>query len=180
MMDYTNSCNNVPAKTYHAKADVRLKYKQLLINGRTYQIIANEKNALDLDLMQKKYDPFLDQYDFIVGDISSEHLRLKGFYSDDERVSIDKRASTIVDYLEEYCNPNSPYFILQLMGDNTIKEIVLGRKYKHYYKYFGNQNNYFKEKKVKKIKFKSHKNYSVKISYKHNRQKKFVIRKRKG
>ncbi len=24
MMDYTNSCNNVPAKTYHAKADVRL------------------------------------------------------------------------------------------------------------------------------------------------------------
>ncbi|MFR8806550.1 MAG: DUF1027 domain-containing protein, partial [Lactobacillus iners] len=22
MMDYTNSCNNVPAKTYHAKADV--------------------------------------------------------------------------------------------------------------------------------------------------------------
>ena len=45
-MDYTNSCNNVPAKTYHAKADVRLKDKQLLINGRTYQIIANEKKCL--------------------------------------------------------------------------------------------------------------------------------------
>lgn len=53
-MDYTNSCNNVPAKTYHEKADVRFKDKQLLINGRTYQVIANEKNALDLDLMQKK------------------------------------------------------------------------------------------------------------------------------
>lgn len=66
-------------------------------------------------------------------------------------MSIDKRASTIVDYLEEYCNPNSPYFIIQLMGDNTIKDIVLGRKYKHYYKYFGNQNNYFKEKKSKKL-----------------------------
>ena len=54
MMDYTNSCNNVPAKTYHAKADVRFKDKQLLINGRTYQIIANEKKCLRSRFNAKK------------------------------------------------------------------------------------------------------------------------------
>ena len=64
-------------------------------------------------MLKEKYDPYLDQYDYLVGDVSSEHLRLKGFYDENDRVAIDKKANAIVDYLEEYCNPGSAYFILR-------------------------------------------------------------------
>ena len=53
-----------------------------MINGREYEIIANVKDALDSEMLKEKYDPYLDQYDYLVGDVSSEHLRLKGFYDD--------------------------------------------------------------------------------------------------
>ena len=37
------------------------------------------KSAFDLDMLAVRYTPLLAQYDYIVGDISAEQLRLKGF-----------------------------------------------------------------------------------------------------
>ena len=61
--------------------------KSLKINDQLYSVIVNERNALDIETLKKKYDPYLDQYDYLVGDVSSEHLRLKGFYKDAARTS---------------------------------------------------------------------------------------------
>ncbi|MCT6891847.1 MAG: YutD family protein [Lactobacillus sp.] len=100
----------------HPLAAVALDNDQLKINKQLYQVIINKDDALDLELMRQKYDPYLDQYDFIVGDLSSDHLRLKGFYQDNAQAAIDRKKQTIADYLLEYCNPGGPYFVLQLLS----------------------------------------------------------------
>ena len=100
----------------HPLAVVSLNNDQLKINKQLYQVVVNKNEALDLELLRQKYDPYLDQYDFIVGDVSSEHLRLKGFYQDNAQTAIDRKKQTIADYLLEYCNPGGPYFVLQLLS----------------------------------------------------------------
>ena len=109
-MEYKEADKEQPL--YHPLAHVIVNEDTIMINGRKYEILANVKDALDIELLKEKYDPYLDQYDYLVGDISSEHLRLKGFYDEKDRVAIDKKANAIVDYLEEYCNPGSAYFVL--------------------------------------------------------------------
>lgn len=104
------------AKLYHPLAEVIQDQSQLQINGRKYQIILNYKDALDLDKLREKYDPFLDQYDYLVGDVASDHLRLKGFFDDRRRVRMDQRFQTMADYVTEYVNPGSPYFVLKSLS----------------------------------------------------------------
>ena len=100
----------------HPLAIVVRDQDKLKINKQLYKILIDKDNAIDVDLLRKKYDPYLDQYDFLVGDISSEHLRLKGFYKDYVKTAIDRKESTIADYLIEYCNPGSAYFVLELVS----------------------------------------------------------------
>ena len=167
---------------YHPLAHVIINDDMVMINGREYEIIANVKDALDSEMLKEKYDPYLDQYDYLVGDVSSEHLRLKGFYDENDRVAIDKKANAIVDYLEEYCNPGSAYFILRLTQENQIKKIAFGRQNKR-----KNMNTnryrtmrpYFKERCVQKTKIGSHKT-AVKFQRGNHKNKSFVIKKRKG
>ena len=127
-MEYKEADKDQPL--YHPLAHVIINEDIVMINGRAYEIIANVKDALDIEMLKEKYDPYLDQYDYLVGDVSSEHLRLKGFYDENDRVAIDKKANAIVDYLEEYCNPGSAYFILRLAQENQIKKIAFGRQNK--------------------------------------------------
>lgn len=155
-----------------------------MINGRKYEILANVKDALDIELLKEKYDPYLDQYDYLVGDISSEHLRLKGFYDEKDRVAIDKKANAIVDYLEEYCNPGSAYFVLRLAQENQIKKVAFGRQNKR--KNMSNnryhsKRPYFKERRVHKTRIGGHKT-AVKFQRGKGSHKNrgFVIKKRKG
>ena len=35
-----------------------------------------------------------------------------------------------MDYLEEYCNPGSAYFVLRLAQENQIKKVAFGRQNK--------------------------------------------------
>ena len=180
-----NKQENTPT-LHHPLASVARLGDKLIINGRQYSIIANEKDAVDLELLRQKYDPYLDQYDFLVGDISSEHLRLKGFLQDWVRTSIDKKVSTIVDYLTEYCNPGSGYFILQLDEDNTYNEVSQNFKQKKTYnvRFRGRNNNdkkkntshSFGEGTVQTTKFSSKKEYAQTKKGKHHV---FVIKKRK-
>ncbi len=109
-------------------------------------------------------------------------MRLKGFYDENDRVAIDKKANAIVDYLEEYCNPGSAYFILRLAQENQIKKIAFGRQNKRK----STNNNryrakrpYFKERRVHKTKIGSHKT-AVKFQRGNHKNKSFVIKKRKG
>lgn len=180
IMEYKEADKEQPL--YHPLAHVIFNDDVVMINGRKYEILANVKDALDIEMLKDKYDPYLDQYDYLVGDVSSEHLRLKGFYDENDRVAIDKKANAIVDYLEEYCNPGSAYFILRLAQENQIKKIAFGRQNKR--KNTGNnryyaKRPYFKERRVHKTKIGGHKT-AVKIQRGNHKNKGFVIKKRKG
>ena len=70
-----------------------------------FEIVKDYKEALEIKAFNERYVSFLDKYIYIVGDVSSEMLRLKGFSK--------KNYKTIPDYLMESCNPNTPYFIIK-------------------------------------------------------------------
>lgn len=181
-MEYKEADKEQPL--YHPLAHVIVNEDKIMINGRKYEILANVKDALDIEMLKEKYDPFLDQYDYLVGDISSEHLRLKGFYDEKDRVATDKKANAIVDYLEEYCNPGSAYFVLRLAQENQIKKVAFGRQNKR--KNMSNnryhsKRPYFKERRVHKTRIGGHKT-AVKFQRGKgsHKNKGFVIKKRKG
>jgi uncharacterized protein YutD len=181
-MEYKEADKEQPL--YHPLAHVIVNEDKIMINGRKYEILANVKDALDNEMLKEKYDPFLDKYDYLVVDISSEHLRLKGFYDEKDRVAIDKKANAIVDYLEEYCNPGSAYFVLRLAQENQIKKVAFGRQNKR--KNMSNnryhsKRPYFKERRVHKTRIGGHKT-AVKFQRGKgsHKNKGFVIKKRKG
>ncbi|HKL61060.1 MAG TPA: YutD-like domain-containing protein [Acholeplasma sp.] len=76
-----------------------------------FELINNTKDAFDIVKFQDRYVPeAFDRYDYIVGDIASELLRLKGF---SVNVKDKNNVKIIPDYLNEYCNFNCGYFILK-------------------------------------------------------------------
>lgn len=178
----------------HPLAEVAQDGQSIKINNQLYSVVANERDALDLEMLRKKYDPFLDQYDYLVGDVSSDHLRLKGFYKDAARTSIDKKELAIVDYLTEYCNPGGPYFILELTHPVHYYQHQKTRK-PHYEReprkndhfrsrrrygkgHRKNDNNPFKKRRVHQTKFKKKQSVAVKKEF--GRHHSFIIKKRKG
>lgn len=85
-----------------------------------FELVKNYKEAFDIVKFEDKYltDVF-QPYMYIVGDVSSEKLRLKGFTGDAKGKNGYK---TIPDYLSESCNPNCPYYILKRVKVDSIEE----------------------------------------------------------
>ena len=76
-----------------------------------FTLIKNYKDAFDIVKFNEKYiNELFDQYPYIVGDVSSTILRLKGFLEEDKGPQSYKK---IPDYLNESCNMNTAYFILR-------------------------------------------------------------------
>lgn len=78
---------------------------------RKFELIKNVKDAFNQEDFESKYmEELFDKYDYIVGDISSSILRLKGFSGDEKKSNSYK---TIPDYLIEACAYNCAYYILK-------------------------------------------------------------------
>lgn len=94
----------------------KVDHETLSLNGDAYKIVENYREGLNLEMLEARYSDFLEKYDYIVGDISYEKLRLRGFYySKNKKVPIDMRISSLKDYLTEYCNFGCAYFVLERM-----------------------------------------------------------------
>ena len=169
----------------HPLAVVAQDDDKLKINKQLYRIIVNKDNALDVEMLRKKYDPYLDQYDYIVGDVSSEHLRLKGFYKNVVRTAIERKQRAIADYLIEYCNPGAAYFVLELISPthkynySRSQEKRPGRYYKYRYsnRHRTRLKNNFKKRCVHQTRFPKKKTIAVQKGK--GRTHAFVIKKRK-
>ncbi|MCU5745932.1 YutD family protein [Staphylococcus sp. SQ8-PEA] len=93
------------------------------LDDKHFELIEEYRDAFDEEQFGQRYSEILDKYDFIVGDIGYEQLRLKGFYKDmNKKVDMSKRFSTIQDYLLEYCNFGCPYFILRRLSDKELND----------------------------------------------------------
>jgi len=88
--------------------------KTIEVEKQKYELIKDYKNAFELETFIEYYTDFFEDYDYIVGDIAYNKLRLKGFYD-----SGSKKAKKINDYkyldkyLEEDCAKECRYFILR-------------------------------------------------------------------
>ncbi len=81
-----------------------------------FEIIKDYKEAFDLQAFLDRYvDVAFDRYTYLVGDMSSEKLRIKGFNSDSKSPNGFKR---IPDYLSESCNFNCGYYILKRLKND--------------------------------------------------------------
>lgn len=95
-----------------------------------FTLIKNHKDAFDIVKFNEKYiDDLFDKYVYIVGDISSTILRLKGFSEDEKGPQSYKK---IPDYLNESCNMNTAYFILK-RGFSDTEETLLEKDNKPSY-----------------------------------------------
>ncbi|WP_062325299.1 YutD-like domain-containing protein [Holzapfeliella floricola] len=66
---------------YHKLANVeRQSDDKLKIEDAIYDITMNYNDAIDVELLQERFDPFLLKYDYVVGDIADDKLRFKGFF----------------------------------------------------------------------------------------------------
>jgi len=82
--------------------------------GRKYELIENIKDAFQEEAVNERFSEILKKYDYIVGDWGYNQLRLKGFYSEDNRrASLDSKINMLEDYLYEYCNFGCAYFVLK-------------------------------------------------------------------
>jgi uncharacterized protein YutD len=84
-----------------------------------YELIKNYRDGFDIVQFQERYvDVAFDRYTYLVGDVSSGILRIKGFSQDPKSVNSYK---FITDYLNESCNMNCGYFILRRIKIETEK-----------------------------------------------------------
>lgn len=88
-----------------------MKNKTIETKVGMYELIKDHREAFDIAKFQERYvKEIYDKYDYIVGDVSSEMLRLKGFYQD---LNKKQNVKEIPMYLNETCNYNTAYFILK-------------------------------------------------------------------
>ena len=81
-----------------------------------FLLIKNYKDAFEIDNFIQKYVPSIyDKYAFIVGDVSSTILRLTGFSR--ENNNSNTSYNRIPDYLDEYCNIETAYYILKRISE---------------------------------------------------------------
>lgn len=80
-------------------------------NHGTFEILKDYREAFDLEMFNEKYvDVAFDRYHYLVGDMASGILRIKGFNSD---AKSPRGFKAIPDYINESCNFNTAYFILR-------------------------------------------------------------------
>lgn len=95
----------------------------ITIDHMNFELVENYREAFDEEIFIEKYSELLNKYDYIVGDVGYEKLRLAGFYRENKRkVEPDKRANAIQEYLNEYCNFGCAYFILRKVPKQELKE----------------------------------------------------------
>lgn len=84
------------------------------INNNKYEVIKNYKEAFNEEEFLSKFTDYFYDYDYIVGDIAYNTLRLKGFYKkNNPKVKKYNNYDNVEKYLKEYCAPECKYYIIE-------------------------------------------------------------------
>ena len=86
--------------------------RYITVNDQTYLVMREERDAIDLEELEKGLTDYFLDFDYVVGDWAYGRLRLKGFNSKTnprfkEMNDIDK----VDDYLRNFCAYGCRYFI---------------------------------------------------------------------
>lgn len=147
--------------------------EDIIIDGFPYKLVENYHDGFQIDKLKARFSPILTKYDYIVGDIGYDQLRLRGFYKEDNnKVPSCRKINQLQDYLYEYCDFGCSYFVL--------KNLKVHDSYPQYSKH--SKGTITTRKKAKSSK--SHKQKinvkMVKTKSKRPGSRHFVIRKKKN
>lgn len=88
--------------------------KEIIVNDTKYELIKNYKDAFNKEEFISKCTDYFYDYDYIVGDIAYNKLRLKGFYeSANKKVNKINNYKNLDKYLHDYCAVDCKYFIIK-------------------------------------------------------------------
>ncbi|MFH7281512.1 YutD family protein [Weissella confusa] len=95
----------------------------IFINERSYRLVEDYREAYNQQKMAARFSEFLEKYDFLVGDIAADQLRLRGFYKDGTAgIARSNQISALQDYLYEEVNFGAPYFVLENLEPHDVPE----------------------------------------------------------
>lgn len=96
---------------------------ELIINGNSYKIIKDYGDTVSLVNFEDMVTEYYDNFDFIVGDWAYGKLRLKGFYSKDNKLVKDfNNIENVDDYINNNCAYGCKHFILEKQKNKTIEK----------------------------------------------------------
>lgn len=88
--------------------------KKVVLQGKEYELIKNEKNAYVQEEAAALLTDYFDAFDYVLGDYSYDKLRLKGF---NEKGNSNFRPindiAKVDEYIENYCSYGARYFLLK-------------------------------------------------------------------
>ena len=90
---------------------------EINIEDKTYELLTNYKEAFNEEEFKEKYTDYFYDYDYIVGDIAYNKLRLKGFY-DAKNKKVNKINNNLDTYLKNNCAVECRYFVLKKINKN--------------------------------------------------------------
>lgn len=92
---------------------------EINIEDKTYELLTNYKEAFNEEEFKEKYTDYFYDYDYIVGDIAYNKLRLKGFYdAKNKKVNKTNNFNNLDTYLKNNCAVECRYFVLKKINKN--------------------------------------------------------------
>ena len=88
------------------------------INNVKYEIVKNYKDALNKEELTEKLTDYFDDFDYIVGDIAYNKLRLKGFNDQDNKnFKPLNDVAKVEEYITNSCAYGCKWFMLKKIKD---------------------------------------------------------------
>ena len=88
--------------------------KEYELNNNLYIIEKGDSDAFDYDVVKELFTDYFDIYDYVLGDIAYNKLRLKGFCDkDNKKLNKTNDIKNLDKYIENYCAYNSKWFLLK-------------------------------------------------------------------
>ena len=92
---------------------------EINIEDKTYELLTNYKEAFNEEEFKEKYTDYFYDYDYIVGDIAYNKLRLKGFYdAKNKKVNKINNFNNLDTYLKNNCAVECRYFVIKKINKN--------------------------------------------------------------
>ena len=90
----------------------------ITLNNRKYKVIENYKDALNIPGLEESLTDYFDDFDYILGDIAYNKLRLKGFNDkNNKNFRPLNDIATYKDYLKNNCAYGCRWFIISEIKD---------------------------------------------------------------
>lgn len=91
-----------------------MRIKTYEFEGNNYELVKNYKEGFEKDTIENLITDYFKEYDYIVGDWSYGHLRLKGFCDKNNKLfKMINNIDNLDNYIKDNCAYDCRYFVLK-------------------------------------------------------------------